>query len=200
MSRIENIIFDVGRVLVDFSLAPFIEFLQVHSVDTGNLDELAECFQIVDYEHGWISTSQFMSNVRTSLPVEVSEDECRQAWQNIFTPCDEMLQFARALRNRYAVYLLSNTNELHWDYLDRRLGISEIAVDYVASHQVGAMKPNVEIYLAALERFSIIPEQSVYIDDIEENVSAAEKLGLKGVHHQNPSQTKAVLSALGVNV
>lgn len=108
----------------------------------------------------------------------------------IFEPMTEMLDFALELKREYRVFLLSNTSALHWDYLLSEYKLEEITTGVLASFEVGAMKPEAKIFREAEQRFDLLPENTVFIDDIEENVFGAISCGWHGIHHVGIEETK----------
>jgi len=92
------------------------------------------------------------------------------------------------LSRKYRVFLLSNTNAFHVEYyndmLNRDFGIQNL--DHLMekafySNELGCRKPDKEIYLKVLEQAGIKAEETLFIDDNEENVKVAEELGIRAV-------------------
>ncbi len=96
---------------------------------------------------------------------------------------------------------MSNTDELHYRSWSQLLG-SEMAMfkALVLSFQVGAAKPEPEIFLEAARRLGVNPQQCVYVDDVEEYVEAAEKLGMRGIRFTSAQQLETDLKKLGISV
>ncbi|MCB0343802.1 MAG: HAD family phosphatase [Bdellovibrionales bacterium] len=198
--KIETIVFDLGKVLFDFDFASVFDYARSCGAKHENLSDFANAIDQSAYERGAISTKQFIARVQDQLSQPLAPDQIASRWQNIFTPCEDMLALQRRLRNRHQVLILSNTNELHWDFLIEKFALESLADGTVASFKVGALKPGVEIYRAAETTFKLKPESTVFIDDIYLNVGGAKALGWHGIHHTKFSETVSELRALGVDI
>lgn len=199
MSRVSDVVFDVGRVLIDFSYDRFFEQLRGWGAQILDVADFSEKVDLVAYEHGEISSEQFLQRVNALLTEPQPEERLITAWNGLFSPVREMLQLAGTLKKHcgvYGVYLLSNTSDLHWEYLLVAYGLDKICHDRLASYEVGVTKPDPEIFAAACGRFDLQPEITVFIDDLEDNVNGAVKCGWQGVWHRNVAETTAQLSRL----
>lgn len=110
-----------------------------------------------------------------------------------FRPVEEMNVMVRTARAAGLVTcLISNSwgNEYPRDAWD---GLFD---EIVISGEVGMRKPEPRIFLHALDRVALAPEQCVFIDDIEANIQVARTLGLVGIHHLHPSTTIAEMERL----
>ena len=100
-----------------------------------------------------------------------------------------LLDFIRGLRPRYKVGLLSNA----WDDLRKTLherwNIDGLFDELVISAEVKLVKPDPRIFQLALKRLNILPAETIFIDDINENVQSARQIGLKGILYQSFDQT-----------
>lgn len=198
MSEINTVVFDVGRVLFDFSFSRFFKLMEDHGAGPIGPD----IYQRIDldaYEHGQISSERFIDRLSALTTRPIDRKELVEHWQNIFTGIPEMLRLAEELKSRYQVLLLSNTSELHWNHLESRHQIENLAHGVVTSFRVGAMKPNPVIYKHAEDTFSLTPTRCVFIDDIQENIDGAKARGWQGIHHRSPETTRVELRALGVS-
>jgi putative hydrolase of the HAD superfamily len=89
---------------------------------------------------------------------------------------------------------LSNTNELHFNYVIKQQGIF-IFFDVVSlSFKVKAMKPDRRIFDDCLKKLGLLPEECVYIDDIKEYADKATELGLTGIHYKSEENLKLILT------
>jgi putative hydrolase of the HAD superfamily len=193
---IRSIVFDVGKVLVDFQFNDLLDFLKEHGLEYKSRHELLERMDLFAYERGEITSDAFLDNVNRLLSSPVDTGELRGRWVNIFTPIPEMLEFAHQLTDVCRVYLLSNASALHWDYLREDLHIDRIGHGQVASFELGLRKPDPAIYRAAEQRFDLAPPHTVFIDDMEENAEAARECGWHAIHHTNPATTQRILRTL----
>jgi len=93
----------------------------------------------------------------------------------------DMVQFIRDLRPRFQTALLSNASPRLRDMLDE-LGVADMFDVTVISGQVGVQKPNPPIYHIVLERLSLQPQETIFVDDFAHNVEAAQALGMQTLH------------------
>ena len=107
--------------------------------------------------------------------------------------------FLEALKKTYRLILLSNTNEIHFEFVREKYSILSYIEDYVLSYQVGWMKPDKQIYQAAIERAGVPAEQIFFTDDRQENVEAARTEGIQAVQFHSENQLKREMSLLGIS-
>ena len=200
MHPIESVVFDIGRVLVDFSFDGFQSFLVRQGGRFTSKEDFIEKTHLLEYESGQLSTESFIKNVSAQLRQAPSTEEFIREWNSIFSPNNSMLTLLDALNKKFKVFLLSNTNELHWQHLSRSYSLEQRCQGAMTSFRAGTMKPRAEIYLKTAECFKLEAEKTVFIDDIAEHVATAERLGWKGICHENTEATTVKLKALGVTV
>lgn len=193
---VNSVVFDVGRVLIDFSYDQFFALLNNRGGQICDEADFAARAGLTQYEHGRISSQQFLKRVNALLTQPFSEEELTAAWNDLFSPCPQMLVCAARLKGRCRVYLLSNTSELHWQHLKDTYRLNNICHDLFASYEVGAMKPAAEIFAAAQQRFGLTPEETLFIDDKQENIAGAIACGWQGLWHENPLATIARLKTV----
>lgn len=195
MKSIKNLIFDFGNVLFDIDLPRIDRQLQqfAGAQYAAARDRLLRDRIFDLYETGGLSTFDFLEAVRLAVHPPLQAEQVEMAWNSIFigmpAPRFEMLL---RLRQQYKVFLLSNINELHerWiaDYMLREHGIRDYESRYFDgvyfSHLLRLRKPNREIYEYVLSDAELVPEETVFFDDMEINVLAAKQVGIHGVWHE----------------
>lgn len=195
--QIKLVIFDLGRVLVDFDFMIAIhrlrsicalDLLKVHQLFSGS--PLSE-----QWDKGLIAPPDFYRKVRKELSLPLTEQEFMSVWNEIFTEKHEMIQMARQLIARRQVYILSNTNRWHVDYLRAKYPWLSEFHKFIASCDVRLMKPDPEIYRLVLSRAGVEPQEAFYVDDISSYVRAAKKIGIDAVLFKNAKQFAAELDA-----
>ena len=197
MPQIEAIVFDVGRVLFEFTFLPFELLMREHGY-TETKEKFLRDIKLHDYERGQITSDQFLERLNELLPVKPDRESLISVYSDIFTPNNEMLELAAELRNTHRTYLLSNTSELHWEVLERKHGINTITHGVVTSFQAKEMKPHPDIYRFAENTLGLTPANTVFIDDMLENIDAVKAAGWHGIHHVSFELTKRELENLGV--
>lgn len=190
-SRTKALVFDIGRVLVNFSFDPFESYLQEHGLKTESREEFLRQLNFRDYETGRLSTDEFLSKTAGLLQKQSSPSEISKAWNGIFSPIPEMLAFLKEASDSFACYLLSNTNELHWNFLEENFNLSARVKHSFTSFKYGALKPDEKIY-EIVETYAGKPSDDVelfFIDDLEANVIAAKERGWQGIVHKDSIET-----------
>jgi putative hydrolase of the HAD superfamily len=105
-----------------------------------------------------------------------------------------MLDLARKVSENYIVYIFSNTDELHFPYIWKKFPkLHFFKENLMLSYELGSVKPEKEIYQNAIERFSIIPEESIFIDDRPINITVAHEFGFDGIIHRDFETTNEKL-------
>ncbi|MFQ5580689.1 MAG: hypothetical protein ACE5FZ_08755 [Nitrospiria bacterium] len=117
MAGVSDLVFDVGRVLVDFGYRDLFTFLGNHGAEIKGIKDFVKKTDLLLYEYGRLSDEKFINNIRDLLHQPVDRNLLIEKWVHIFKPIHEMQALALTLKKRFGVYLLSNTSALHWDYL-----------------------------------------------------------------------------------
>ncbi len=193
MNRIKFIYFDLGNVLISFDHSR--AWQQIAGL-TGIPPELVEQMLLnsglqTQYEKGEISTVEFHRYFCQKAQVSISVESLCFAASNIFDPLDDSIQLLQTLSEAgHRLGLLSNTCDCHWQFLrdDVRFnflhsGFEQTVLSFVA----GCMKPDADIYRIAARQANCDPESILFIDDLEENVRAAQSCGFDGVHFREVS-------------
>jgi putative hydrolase of the HAD superfamily len=191
---VKHIIFDLGNVLFDLDLGQtgrMLHTLAGESYASAHAKLLRDrVFEM--YEVGGMNTEEFLDTVRLSIDPPLQAEQVEQAWNSIFVDFPRArLDLLLRLRQRYQVFLLSNINELHanWidDYLLREYGVTDFQHTYFDgvyySHLIRLRKPNREIYEYVLADAELVPEETVFFDDLEPNVLAARQVGIQAFVH-----------------
>jgi len=196
MKTVHNIVFDVGRVLINFGYDDLFAMLRSRGAQIIDEADFAQKVDLIPYEHGHISDDDFLDRLAALLTNPLPKQNLAAAWNNIFDPIDDMLEFARKLNQQCRVFMLSNTSQMHWQHLQQRYGLNEFCRDLVASYEVGVMKPAAGIYRACEERFDICPDNTIFVDDKLDNVNGALACGWQGLHHLSSEETISQLKRL----
>jgi glucose-1-phosphatase len=197
--KVEAFIFDIGNVLVRFrpgQAEAALARLGVSAVpDQGVLQNLG-----LRYERGALGRAGFLSALREILGHTGPDEDLTRAWQEIFQPNEPMWRLVEALHGHYPLYLLSNTNCLHHEYLAREYEVFEKFAGGIFSYRAKLMKPEPEIFALAIRQFGVEPGSTVYLDDLSANVEAARAAGLRAFqyHPDAHADCVATLRAQGV--
>lgn len=192
MEKVENIIFDLGGVLldIDYNLTreAFEKLGVVHFDTLYSQSDADHLFQKL--ETGQISEEDFYKEFSHYTGLNLLPGETRDAWNAMLLNFrEESLHFLDDLRNRYKIYLLSNTNHIHMDWFKKRYHESkrEKPFDEYFSHafyscDIGLRKPDVECYEWVLNQLSVEAGKTLFIDDSKGNIEGAKKAGLQTIH------------------
>jgi len=198
----KTLIFDLGKVLVqfDFSLG-YQAFSKLCPHDAAAIREIVRARgveMIRKFETGLIEPPDFQRRMCEMLQIEADYQGFCASWSSIFT--QELIPESTiaALARRYRLVLLSNTNAIHFDLVNRKYPALRHFHHLVLSHEVKAMKPDPAIYREAIAHAQCLPHECFYADDIEENIVAGRALGLDGVVFESAEQIEAAMRARGI--
>ena len=187
-------VFDLGNVILPFEHRQIAVKLHETSriQDRFTSDDLFKFLFDTDrglvnpYEEGLMSSVDFFAKLREKYKLELEFDEFKDIWNIIFQEDPEVNDAILYLKNKgYPVFLLSNTNELHFSYIMERYPIVNSLDEWILSYEVGAKKPKQKIYDAIFEKTDAARGEVLYIDDIPAYVEAAKTYGLLGLHFKN---------------
>ena len=194
-------LFDIGNVLLRFDFHLALRALAAQSDATDPTDVLAR-IELVKFalEDGQIDRAGFVRGVFDVLRYRGTESEFIAAWEDIFTPNQPMLDLVGQLHGRYPLHLLSNTSDIHVDYIFRRYPAFRHFSGAVYSYRVKASKPDPAIYRIACQQLGIEPATTFFIDDLLPNIETARTLGFRThhYHHDRHAELLAELRECGV--
>jgi glucose-1-phosphatase len=181
---LKTLIFDLGKVIVPFDFERgyqrMAELTGLTAVEVRA--RVAATNSVVPYERGDLSTAEFVRTIGEALqhPFEVAHFQ--EIWSAIFLP-DTLLPEAlfAALKTRYRLVLLSNTNDLHFRFIREHYPLLRYFDAYVLSHEVRAAKPDPRIYAAAIAAAGCAPHECFFTDDIADYVAGARAAGIHAV-------------------
>lgn len=183
---IKNIIFDFGGVLINLDKEAVPKAIQGlgRSVEDPDLLRLS-----TQYEKGLYSTEDFLLQASTAL--QLDGPNLTRIWnQTILDFPEGRLSFLEDLKDqgRYRMFLLSNTNELHMEYVRKSMGPSryhrfqQCFHGFYLSYEMGMRKPESEIFEQVLSNHKLHPGETLFIDDTLEHILGASSLGLSTWH------------------
>lgn len=182
---IRNIIFDLGNVLVNVEYERFINKLTASGVSKEAYMNFFKGgnYRLLGYESGEISTDEFVTKCLTGLNLDMERNDYANAFNDMFSEIEPMRALVRKLKsqNNYRLFLLSNTSPLHFEYIKQKYDYVNLLEKYALSYELKSLKPEAVIYERTISHLGIIPEESVFIDDLQENCDAAEKFGIKTI-------------------
>ena len=180
---IKNVIFDLGNVVLKLKWDIVLDKYSNNKEDKKLLDEVifnSEEWQKLD--EGTIEKQAAINNMLSKLP-ERLHSSCfgiMKDWQEGFVINTEILDFIDSLKNNgYKTYILSNAPLDVPDYLEKN-DLNKYFDGKIISAEEKMAKPNRNIYELILNRFSLVPEECLFIDDKKENINGAISCGING--------------------
>ncbi len=183
---IKTIIFDFGDVFINLDK----EGAMQNALNLFELDVFSKDIIAVNslYEQGLMSSEEFLDFYVNNFQ-QLTREDILEAWQFILKDFPEYrLEFIQKLAatSQYKLILLSNTNELHINHIKEHVPFFEEfknAFDaFYLSHELNLRKPNSNIYEYVLSEHDLRPDETLFIDDTEENILSAAKLGIHTWH------------------
>lgn len=183
---INTLLFDLGNVLVDIDVEGAhqrLGGLLKKDADRGAIEKA-----LLDYECGRISTDLFINAFLRQSERQVQAIDIIEAWNSMILGAPvHRLDMLKRLKGKYHVYLLSNTNALHLEWLHRyfqtKHDIRAFEQDYFTrafySHYIGDRKPNASIFRYVCDETGLEPAQTLFMDDMPDNIATASKLGFQ---------------------
>ena len=190
--NIKNIVFDLGGVLIDLDFKSAINGLQ--KAGFTNVKEQLQAFDregiFQKFELGEISADEFRASIRENSNVSLTDEEVDSLWNLMLLEIPrEKLELILDLRSKYMVYLLSNTNSIHWDYVCKNafnyhgFRMDDYFEETFLSYEMHLAKPDKAIFEKMLNDANLLPEETLFIDDLEANCKAAEEGGIHAHHY-----------------
>ena len=207
MQKIKNVIFDFGNVIFE------IDFIKAQQSFTNlGIADIESFFAhkghnsiFDDLETAKISPQKFRDGLRelTKKP-NLTDSELDEAWNSLLVGYSENNnQVLLEMKTKYRTFLLSNSNEIHYDWIINYIGTEFNLNNYddhfekvYFSQQMKLRKPNKEIFQQVLVENNLLPEETLFIDDSPQHLEGAKKLGIQTLlMTENPSNLRAFLHA-----
>ena len=189
LTNIKNIIFDLGKVLLNLDFNATIEEFRNLGFNGNVLDHALVYKDPVFYEleTGKIAPAEFCNKVRKILDNPgITDLQIEDAWYAMIKDIPvQRVEVLKKLSKNYNVYLFSNTNQIHIERLHRNFRADfgfefpSLFVKDFYSHEIGFGKPDINSYLKVIELSGVQPEETLFVDDLEKNIEGAQKAGLK---------------------
>jgi FMN phosphatase YigB (HAD superfamily) len=187
------VVFDLGKVLVDFDYAIAIrQLVQRGSQLPANIQQLLlQGPLLLDYELGRVSTADFFQQVKSLAGFRGDLAVFRNIFGGIFEPIQPMVDLHAALRRLgLRTFIFSNTSEMVVQYLRQKFVFFREFDGYILSYEHGALKPQARLYEVVETTTHHNGSEIVYIDDRPENVEVGLARGWQAILHENPEATR----------
>jgi glucose-1-phosphatase len=200
---VKVLLFDLGRVLVDFDHARSAERIAAFCSKTPRqiYDLFFESGVTIGFESGKISPQDFYLQVKQMLNLKLSYASFEPIWNDIFFLSAQnrsVFGLVNNLRTHYKTAMLSNINILHYEYLKKNFPVFGVFDKIFLSFQLGMIKPDKEIYNLVIRELGVSPDEIFYTDDRLELVQSAKSLGIRGCIFTNFSKLISDLQENGI--
>jgi glucose-1-phosphatase len=179
---INNIIFDFGDIFINLDKEGCLNALKKLGLNQWN-QELEELN--LQFEKGKITESQFIIGIKKQIP-NTTIEEIRTAWNAILLDFPlYRLEFLQQLKLKYRLFLLSNTDAIHIEKFEHKVGVTFAREFYQCfekvyfSFELGMRKPEPEIFKYIMNKHELSPKRTLFIDDKKENTDIAATLGMQ---------------------
>lgn len=200
---IKTVIFDIGNVLLNFMWEDFFrKFCPDDETFRALADATIRTPEWHELDRGILGTGEIIDSFIRNAPDQ--KELILRVFQNlngILVPFPYTVPWIQELKqNGYRVLVLSNFSEkMHTDCNDV-MGFLEYTDGGILSYREKLIKPDPAIYKLLLNRYHLIPEECVFLDDLSANVAAAEKLGIHGIQFTGKEDAGKHLEKLGVRI
>jgi glucose-1-phosphatase len=190
MAMIKNLIFDLGGVILDLSVPQTIAgFSKLSGLEIETVKRLfLSSREFEAFERGEMDEQGFRDCVRRLYNVRVADEKIDECWNAMLLSLPQAkLDLLANLKKEFKTFLLSNTNNIHLDFINDHI-ISKmpgvVSLDgyfhkTYYSHRMKKRKPEPEIFLQVLDENGLLPEETLFLDDNAGNIEGANAVGLK---------------------
>lgn len=191
LKGIENIILDLGGVIInlnhELTNIAFQQLFPNHHQQI--LEDLTTQHLFEKYETNQVSTAEFIGFFKR-FDSSINENQVTDAWNKMLLDIPhERIDLIKNLSKKYNVFLLSNTNKIHYQTIEKQFQqtsekgtFESLFKKTYLSYRIGLRKPNKEIFEYLLHDANLKPVNTLFIDDSLEHINAALKLNIKAQH------------------
>jgi len=193
--QLDALLVDLGNVLVSLHVGRFLRRLRAIAGRESPDRPFAEG-TYHRFARGELTPQAFHAALVEHAGCRWPYEDFVAAWCDVFEEIAPSVQAVRRMRDLRPVFLLSNTDALHWESIRRRWDWTSLFSGLHLSFEVGIEKPDPRFFLTFLERHALRPARCLYVDDLEENVAAARSEGLVVVRQADAGTLARTVDAL----
>lgn len=198
---IKNIVFDLGRVLIDFNPEAFLgRFNHQKEVSERLLKVIFKNELWVELDRGTLEeeeATELFCKEEPTLTAEIKEVMAN--WKDMLLPKEDTVRILKELKRAgYKLYVLSNYHRNAYKETKEKNSFFQLFDGEIVSYALKTVKPEREIYQALIDSYSLIPEETLFIDDSIENIMAAKKLSIKAIHFHDADSLRRELERFNV--
>lgn len=203
LKNCDAVIFDLGGVIINLNYeltTTAFQELGMHDFQQA-YSQLSQHSLFDDFETGKISSQHFINKLLPHLPSGTSANKVVSAWNAmILNVPEKKIELLNKLKDKFRLFLLSNTNEIHmvkvrreWKKVTDR-PIEDFFETVFLSHEMALRKPDPTIFTEVCSQKGLIPEKTVFIDDSPQHIQGALSIGLQTIHLTNSEDLYAIFS------
>ena len=190
MKKIDNIIFDLGNVILNIDYQNTIDAFEKIGVPDASIfySKSSQLNIFNQLETGHISKQNFILEIQKFVP-KASASQIINAWNAILQDLpNERIEILKDIKDKFSIFLLSNTNTIHIEKIIDKLGKKKYEEFYnlfdkvYYSHEVKLRKPNADIFKLVIKENCLSIKNTLFIDDSIQHIESAKKIGLKTYH------------------
>lgn len=197
-ASVQALIFDLGGVIVPHDNDALYARLASRCSAADALDRIVAGSLDDRYGTGEQSIPDLHRRFVDELGYDGDWDVFAGQWCSHLSIDDAMLELVGRLAQSHRLMLFSNTNQVHWEHVDRLSGGALGRLEAYLSHEIGAVKPHLDAFALVAERAGIDPGGALFIDDRMDNVAAARRAGYQAEPFTDQATLEALLRRLGV--
>lgn len=201
--NIDTVIFDFGGVIINIDYDVTIQAFEQLGIDNFEAlySQASQSDLFDNIEIGKISPQHFINGLLSIMPSGMSPNKIVHAWNAMLLDIPlERIELLLSLKDKYKIYLLSNTNSLHIDAAMRKWNavtdssIHDVFDHVYFSHEMGLRKPNVEIFTTVCAEQGLNKKTTLFIDDSIQHIEGAQTAGLNVLHLTDGMEIQDVFS------
>lgn len=182
---IKNFIFDLGNVIIQWNPQYIVsQYIQTQEEKEYLIKEVFQSQEWLAYDHGTITRAQLILNIQQRVASKYHEivADMIYHWYKHCPIIEGMIPIIKELKQQgYGIYLLSNTN-IHFDEYKDTIATLQYFDGFYISAKTKLIKPSIEIFEDFSKTFNVLPQECLFIDDVQENVNGALRAGMQGYH------------------
>lgn len=199
----KTVVFDLGNVVLYFDIRKAAERMARYTA--APLEQIIDVLWTsphgIAFEEGRLTPQKFYEGARERLGLTMDFGRFAEAWNDIFTENREVISLMRDLAPKYRLYLFSNTNRLHYEYVRQRYDFAHLLDGAILSYEIGARKPARAAFERALgivnsgRALKTRPQDVFFTDDRPDHIAAAREVGIEAVLFDSAAQVERAIFA-----
>lgn len=194
-SKIQNVIFDLGGVIIDLNESATIKaFADLFEKSEEEIRLFSKEPFFKEYEVGKIDDPTFRAKIREEFEYTGSDDKIDAAWNAMLGKIDkDKVELIHRMSEKYTLFVMSNTNDIHirffhklFEHISGGRSFNTYFKEVYLSQEIGERKPNPGAWQVILNDHQLAAENCLFIDDKLENIEAVRKLGMQGYQNVKP--------------